>query len=129
MYDNPAYTPQGQFAPSVSIPPDMYIHVYDLSSMKCSEIRQHNTTETQSNSPNIYVHVHVERVSNLRTTPGSQGWASSVLLLLCFTSQNSKFLLTGYFSHILHLDIIKSEINFKLKVKMHKILIYGFQWG
>ena len=23
----------------------------------------------------------------------------------------------GYFSHILHLDIIKSEINFKLKVK------------
>ena len=35
----------------------------------------------------------------------------------------------GYFSHILHLDIIKSEINFKLKVKMKNILIYGFQWG
>ena len=39
------------------------------------------------------------------------------------------FLYTGYFSHILHLDIIKSEIKFKLKVKMNKILIYGFQWG
>ena len=36
---------------------------------------------------------------------------------------------SGYFSHILHLDIIKSEINFKLKVEMNKILIYGFQWG
>ena len=36
---------------------------------------------------------------------------------------------TGYFSHILYVDIIKSEINFKLKVKMNKILIYGFQWG
>ena len=35
----------------------------------------------------------------------------------------------GYFSHILHLDIIKSEINFKLKVKMNKMLIYGFQGG
>ena len=33
------------------------------------------------------------------------------------------------FSHILYLDIIKSEINFKLKVKMNEILIYGFQWG
>ena len=30
---------------------------------------------------------------------------------------------------VLHLDIIKIEINFKLKVKMNKILIYGFQWG
>ena len=29
----------------------------------------------------------------------------------------------------IHLDIIKSEINFKLKMKMKKILIYGFQWG
>ena len=45
------------------------------------------------------------------------------------TSQHDKFLYTGYFSHILHLDIIKSEINFKLKVKMNKILIFGFQWG
>ena len=42
------------------------------------------------------------------------------------TSQHNKFLYTGYFSRILH---IKSEINFKLKVKMNKILIYGFQWG
>ena len=30
---------------------------------------------------------------------------------------------------IFHLDILKSEINFKLKVKMNKMLIYGFQWG
>ena len=45
------------------------------------------------------------------------------------TSKNNKFLYTGYFSHILNLDIIKSGINFKLKVKMNKILIYGFQWG
>ena len=29
----------------------------------------------------------------------------------CLTSQNNKFLFTGCFSHILHLDIIKSEIN------------------
>ena len=35
------------------------------------------------------------------------------------TSLHNKFLYTGYFSHILHLDIIKSEINFKLKVKMN----------
>ena len=28
-----------------------------------------------------------------------------------------------------HLDTIKSGINFKLKVKMKNILIYGFQWG
>ena len=28
-----------------------------------------------------------------------------------------------------HLDIIKNDINSKLKVKMNKILIYGFQWG
>ena len=44
------------------------------------------------------------------------------------TSQINYFLFHGYFSHILHLDIIKSEINFKLKVKMNKMLIYGFQW-
>ena len=45
------------------------------------------------------------------------------------TSLHNKFLYAGYFSHILHLDIIKSEINFKLKVKINKMLIYGFQWG
>ena len=45
------------------------------------------------------------------------------------TSQINHFLFPGYFSPILHLDIIKSEINFKLKVKMNKMLIYGFQWG
>ena len=45
------------------------------------------------------------------------------------TSQHNNFLYTSYFSHILHLDIIKSEMNLKLKVKMNKILIYGFQWG
>ena len=45
------------------------------------------------------------------------------------TSQINHFLFHSYFSHILHLDIIKSEINFKLKVKMNKMLIYGFQWG
>ena len=45
-----------------------------------------------------------------------------------YTSQQNQFLYTGYISHILHLDT-KSEINFKLKVKMNKILIYGFQWG
>ena len=45
------------------------------------------------------------------------------------TSQHNKFLYTCYVSHIINLDIIKSEINFKLKVKMNKILIYGFQWG
>ena len=28
-----------------------------------------------------------------------------------------------------NLDTIKSGINFKLKVKMKNILIYGFQWG
>ena len=44
------------------------------------------------------------------------------------TSQHNQFLYTGYFSHILHLDIIKNEINFKLKVKMNNILLYGFQW-
>ena len=47
----------------------------------------------------------------------------------CLTLEINRFLYTGYFSYILHLDIIKSEINFKLKVKMNKILIYGFQWG
>ena len=46
-----------------------------------------------------------------------------------FTSQHNQFLYTGYFSHLLHLDTIKSEINFKLKVKMNNIFIYGFQWG
>ena len=46
-----------------------------------------------------------------------------------FTSQHIQFLHTGYFSHIFYLDIIKSEINLKLKVKMKNILIYGFQWG
>ena len=41
----------------------------------------------------------------------------------------TQFLYAGYFLHILHLDIIESEINFKMKVKMNKILIiYGFQW-
>ena len=38
-------------------------------------------------------------------------------------------LYTGCFSHALYPDIIKSEINLKLKVKMNNILIYGFQWG
>ena len=33
------------------------------------------------------------------------------------------------FQTFIYLEIIKSEINFKLKVKMTKILIYGFQWG
>ena len=42
------------------------------------------------------------------------------------TSLHNKFLCAGYFSHILHLDIIKSEINFKLKVKMNKMLIYEY---
>ena len=46
-----------------------------------------------------------------------------------FISQHNQFLYTGYFSHILHLDIIKSEINFKLKVKMNKILIIWFSMG
>ena len=36
---------------------------------------------------------------------------------------------TGYFSHILHLDIIKSDINCKLKVKMNNILIYGIDYS
>ena len=39
------------------------------------------------------------------------------------------FCILVIFLHILHLDIIKIEINFKLKVKMKNILIYGFQWG
>ena len=43
------------------------------------------------------------------------------------TSQHNQILYTGYFLHILHLDTIKSEINFKLKVKMNEILMYGFQ--
>ena len=50
-------------------------------------------------------------------------------LFTCLTSQNHKFLYTTYFSHIPHLDVTKSEINLKLKVKMNKMLIYGFQWG
>ena len=54
---------------------------------------------------------------------------STFLILAYLTSQINQFLFHGYFSHILHLDIIKSEINFKLKVKMKNILIYGFQWG
>ena len=41
------------------------------------------------------------------------------------TSQHNQFLYTGYFSHILHFDIIKSEINFKLKVKVNKILLFN----
>ena len=45
------------------------------------------------------------------------------------TSQINHFWFPGYFSPILHLDIIKSEINFKLKVKMNKMLIYGFSMG
>ena len=40
-----------------------------------------------------------------------------------------QFLHTSYFSPILHLDIIKSEINFKLKVKMNKILYISFSMG
>ena len=46
-----------------------------------------------------------------------------------FISQHIQFLHTSYISHIFYLDIIKSEINLKLKVKMKNILIYGFQWG
>ena len=46
-----------------------------------------------------------------------------------FTSQHIQFLYTRYFSCIFYLDIIKSEINLKLKVKMKNTLIYGFQWG
>ena len=38
----------------------------------------------------------------------------------------TNFCILVIFLHILHLDIIKSEINFKLKVKMNKTL--GFQW-
>ena len=56
-------------------------------------------------------------------------WKYFLRYYASLTSQNNKSLFTGYFSHILHLDIIKSEINFKLKVKMNKILIYSFQWG
>ena len=45
------------------------------------------------------------------------------------TPQHSQFLCIAI-GHILHLDIIKTEINFKLKVKMQNILMYnyGFQW-
>ena len=43
-----------------------------------------------------------------------------------YTSQNKKKLHTGHFSHILHLNIIKSEINFKLKVKINKSLYMVF---
>ena len=56
-------------------------------------------------------------------------WKSFFGYNVHLTSQHNTFLFHGYFLHILHLDIIKSEINFKLKVKMNKILIYGFQWG
>ena len=45
------------------------------------------------------------------------------------TLQHNQFLYTGYFSPILHLGIIKSKINFKLKVKMNKILIIWFSMG
>ena len=51
----------------------------------------------------------------------------SFFQILYITSQHNQFLYTGYFLHILHLNVIKSEINFKLKVKMNKILIYGSQ--
>ena len=39
----------------------------------------------------------------------------------------TNFLYASHFSHILHLDIIKSKINFKLKVKINNPYIYGFQ--
>ena len=52
---------------------------------------------------------------------------SDIMHILHHNTTN--FCILFFFSHILHLDIIKSEINFKLKVKMNKILIYGFQWG
>ena len=42
-----------------------------------------------------------------------------------YLTSQIKFLFHGYFSHILHLDIIRSEIE----KKMNKMLIYGFQWG
>ena len=48
-------------------------------------------------------------------------WKSDVY----FTSHYYQFLYTGCFSHVLYPDIIKSEINLKLKVKMNNILIYG----
>ena len=39
-------------------------------------------------------------------------WKALFEIFACLTLTYS-----GYFSHILHLDIIKSEISFKLKVK------------
>ena len=41
------------------------------------------------------------------------------------TSQRNQFFYTGYFSHILHLGIIKSEINFKSKVKTKYMIFNG----
>ena len=40
----------------------------------------------------------------------------------------NQFLHTGYFSHILHLDITKSEIN-EIENENPYNYIYGFQWG
>ena len=54
---------------------------------------------------------------------------SNFMILCTYYITTQQIFVYWLFSHILHLDNIKSEINFKLKVKMNKILIYGFQWG
>ena len=52
-----------------------------------------------------------------------------VILRMSYIPDRPIFIYWLFFTHILHLDFIKSEINLKLKVKMKNILIYGFQWG
>ena len=51
-------------------------------------------------------------------------WKDFEILYMSYIT-DQPILCTTYFSHILHLDIIESEINFKLKVKINKIRIYG----
>ena len=47
-------------------------------------------------------------------------WMSYIKLINCI-----QVIFHTFFTLIL----FKSEVNFKLKVKMNKILMYGFQWG
>ena len=70
----------------------------------------------------VIIHFHIQRfnfiVIELRFFKNMDKiWKA---LLRCLTSQINQFLFHGY---ILHLDIIKSDITFKVKVKI------GFQWG
>ena len=53
-------------------------------------------------------------------------WTKCGRYYVHLTSQHNNFLYTGYINTFITLISLKV---LKLKVKMNKILIYGFQWG